>query len=774
MAGDKLPDCLIRFGVFEVDLQTGQLRKHGLKIKLREQPFQILSLLLEHPGQVVNREELQKRLWPADTFVDFDRGLNRAVNQLRDALGDSAENPRFIETFPKRGYRFIATVEADEPAAPAEPAPAEPEHQPAPETRRPPRAGIWLPAVAAGMLICLAAVWFNTRKAHAPTEPNTVVLAEFDNHTGDTAFDYALKQALRIDLQQSPFLKILSDQQVADTLRQMGRSPDQGLTQQVARELCVRAGGKAVLGGAVARLGNEYVLNLDAVNCQTGESLGQEQVRTSAKEEVLRGLDKAASNLRGKLGESLSSIRLSDRPLNDFISTSSLEAFQAYVNGQKMVQQKGRPYGIPFFRRAADLDPNFAFAYLQLGYLYGYLGEPRLAAENILKAYGLRDAVSQAERFPITAQYYLKVTEQPERAVSTCQVWIQTYPWDGTEHDRATVAYMELGQHENALAESVRAYEKRGDLSITLNQLARGYLFLNRLDDARAIYKKNFARNPDQLFWRQGMYLLGFFDGDTKLMEEQVAWALQTPGVEDQLLAMHANTNAYFGHVGKSRELTRQAVEFSRRNEFRERAAMLIAREALWEAWFGDSEAAGRQARAALSLVPGRDVRTLAALALARAGETNQARKLADQLDAEFPLSTLIHSYWLPAIRAEIELQGGAYDRAIELLRATVPYELADTAAPLIPVYVRGEAYLEARQGEAAAAEFQKIIEHRGLVGNSPVGALAHLGIAHAYSASGETTKARSNYQDFFGLWKQADAGTPILKQAGGEFQKLE
>jgi serine/threonine protein kinase/predicted Zn-dependent protease len=655
--------------------------------------------------------------------------------------------------------------DADGPPTPAPP--AAPKHEPEHS-----RARIWLPAAAALMLIALTAVWFYSRTAHAPTEPNTVVLAEFDNRTGDPAFDYALKQALKIDLQQSSFLKILSDQQIADTLRQMGRRPDEGLTQPVAREVCLRTGGKAVLGGSVARLGAEYVLNLDALNCQTGEPLGQEQVRAGAKEEVLRELDKAASSLRGKLGESLSSIRRSDRPLNDFISTKSLEAFQAYVNGQKMVQQKGRPYGIPFFRRAADLDSNFAFAYLQLGFLYGYLGELRLSSENVSKAYGLREAVSEAERFPITAQYYLTVTDQPERAVSTCQVWIQTYPRDGSADDRVTDAYMELGQHEHALAESVRAYEKRGDLAITLSHFARGYLFLNRLEDARAIYQKNFARNPNQLFWRQGMYLLGFFDGNTRLMEEQVGWAMQTPGVEDELLAMHANTNAYFGHVEKSRELTHQAVEFSQRHEFRERAALLIAREALWEAWFGNSEAAARQVQTALGLAPGRDVRALAALALAGTGGRSQASKLADELDAEFPASALIHSYWLPAIRAEIELHGRNYSRAIELLRPTASYELADTPVPLAPVYVRGEAYLEAGQGEAASAEFQKILDHRGLVGNSPVGALARLGMARSYSASGETDKARSNYQGFFELWKQADADIPILRQARDEFHK--
>jgi DNA-binding winged helix-turn-helix (wHTH) protein/tetratricopeptide (TPR) repeat protein len=762
---------LIRFGAFEVDLRTGELRKHGLRLKLRDQPFQILTLLLEHPGEVVTRAELQRKLWPADTFVDFDRGLNRAVNQLRDALGDSAENPRFIETFPKRGYRFVAPVEcsnaAEERAAPtsaaaAKPVPASAEHS---------RVRIWMLAGITALLAGLAGAWFYTRGGRSPAEPNAIVLTEVDNHTGDPAFDYTLKQALQIDLQQSPFLKILSDHQVADTLRQMGRSPDQGLTQQVARELCVRAGGKAVLGGSIARLGSEYVMNLDVVNCQTGETLGQEQVRASAKEEVLRGLDKAAANLRGKLGESLRSIRRFDRPLTEFVSTSSLEALQAFVNGTKMVGQKGRPYAIPFYRRAVDLDPNFAMAYVNLGILYAAIGESGLSAENTSKAYALRDRTSESERFYIDVQYYLNVTGQLEKVPSLCRVWIQSYPQDWQAHERASWAWMQLGRHENALAES---QEAKRDIAARVNLVARSYMLGDRLQDARAIWEKAFARNSDQLFWREGMYLLGFFDGDSKRMEEQVAWALQTPAAEDHLLAMHASTNEYFGHVEKSRELTRQSVEFSQRNELKERAAMLVAREALWEAWLGNSEAASRQARKALRLVPGRDVRALAALALAHSGDANHARELAEQLEAEFPLSTLIHNYWLPAIRAEVELQSGNFSRAVELVRSTGPYELADTPSPLIPVYIRAEALLRAGQGEAAAAESQKILDHRGIVANSPLGSLGHLGLARAYALSDQVAKARSEYRNFLELWKHADANIAILKQARAEYAKVE
>jgi eukaryotic-like serine/threonine-protein kinase len=398
----------------------------------------------------------------------------------------------------------------------------------------------------------------------------------------------------------------------------------------------------------------------------------------------------------------------------------------------------------------------------------------RLAAENTSKAYELRDRVSEPERLMISAQYFLKVTEQPEKVLSICQLWSQGYPADGAVHERTSWAYMELGQHEKALAESLEAHRKRGNLPITDVQLAHALLFLNRIEDARKLLDRASALNPDQLFWHEGIYLLGFLDGNTKRMEEQVDWAMHTPGAEDSLLSMAADTNAYFGRLEKAREVSRLAVEFARRHEFQERAAMLMAAGALREAWLDNAESARVQARVALNLLPGKGVRTLAALALARAGDAVSAGKLADQLDAESPSSALIHHYWLPAIRAQVEHHNGHYNQAIELLRTAAPYDLADTPAPLTPVYIRAEALLGAHKGDVAAAEFQKILDHRGIVGNSPVGALAHLGSARAYALSGEVAKARREYQKFLALWKDADANVPTLTQAKAEYLKLK
>jgi predicted Zn-dependent protease len=604
------------------------------------------------------------------------------------------------------------------------------------------------------------------------TERDTVVLADFDNRTADPAFDYALKQALAIDLQQSPFLRILSDQQVADTLRLMLRSPEQRLRPDIARAVCQRTGSNAVLSGTITSLGSEYVIGLVALNCETGDVLTQEQVRANRKEEVLNGLDIAASRLRRKLGESLASVQRYVKPTHEALSTASLDAFEAYANGERMVQRQGNPAAIPFMRRAIELDPNFAYAYSALGLVYGTVGETKLATEYTSHAYAPREKVSEWEKFFISVQYYLRVTGEIEKALQLGQVWSQNYPRERTAHNRVADGYRQVGQNENALDEFQQARRLGGDNAIDVAALAGRYMALDRLPEAKGLLREAFTRNAEQLAIRQGMYLLSFLDGDMSHVQEQVDWAINKPGAEG-LLGSHSNTEAYFGHFKKARELSRLAAASAQHNDFRERAAMLQCAEAVREAEFGNAQAARRQARDALAALPGPDVQVLAALAFARAGAASDARRQADRLNADFPLSTLMQNYWLPTIRAEIELDTGNPKRAIELLHTTGSYELADTLLPLIPVYVRGEAYFRAKQGNEAAAEFQKILQHRGIVANSPVGALAHLGLARAFALAGDTAKARAAYQDFFTLWKDADPDIPVLKQAKAEYARI-
>jgi eukaryotic-like serine/threonine-protein kinase len=762
---------VVRFGVFEADLASGELRKGGVKVKLQEQPFQTLALLLERPGEVVTREEIKRRLWPADTFVDFDHGLNKAINRLRDALGDSADEPRFIETLPKRGYRFIAPIDATS---------AEPSLQ-APRSAAPPSATLrsrwrlWISSAAVVVAVGVAVAYYSRPHRPALTERDTVVLADFDNRTGDPAFDYTLKQALGIGLEASSLVRTLPDQKVVDTLRLMHRKPDEKLTSDTAREVCERASAKAVLGGYVERLGTEYVIGLTAMNCSTGDPLAQEQVRAPRKEDVLDRFDRSVVALRSQLGESLAAIQTPDRRVHDVLSTSSLDAFEAYTNGERMTLA-GRP-PLALFKRATELDPEFAYAHASVGLIYGNLGETSLSSDSTRRAYELRDRVSDWERYFITAQYHFRVTGNIDQIVPVGQTWIQQYPRERTSRNRLAFAYRQLGQYDKALAEYQQARQFGGSHPLDLLMLARTYTNLDRLDEAANIVKDGLTPNPDDRRFRNAEYILEFLRGRTEDVAHTAADAAPNSPSEEEFRFLQSDTEAYFGRFAKARELTRQVVESARQKDLMGRAAVWLAADAVRASLAGDAAAARAQARGALALTTGWDVRALTAVAFARIGDIDDATKLADGLTADLPASTLVQNYWLPAIRADIELARGNATSAIDLLRRASAYDLADTALlaapPLYPVYIRGLAYLRAHDGAASAAEFQKILGHRGIVVNSPVAALAHLGLARAYALAGETSKARSAYQSFLALWKGADSDMPAVKEARTEFARL-
>jgi DNA-binding winged helix-turn-helix (wHTH) protein len=771
MASVGEPRSLIRFGAFEVDLAAGELRKHGLRIKLQDQPFQVLSVLLNNPGELVTRDELRSRLWAADTFVDFDRGLNKAINRLRDALGDSADQPRFIETLPKRGYRFIAPLEGSQPASP-EIAPPQQEPGPQPTTAavRRNRKMPWI-ALGAALGISASVLFIFLGKQPALGSRDTVLLADLENRTGDAAFDYTLRQALAIDLEQSPYIKMLSEQEIRDNLLQMGRKPDEKLTRQVAREVCQRAGSKVLIDGNIVALGSEYVVGVIAINCLTGDSVAQEQMRASRKEDVLTGLDNVASSLRRKLGESLSSIQRFDRPIQQDVSTPSFDAFRAYTDGQKAILRVGRPAGIPFLLRAIELDPQFAMAHIALGLLYRAFEETDLSAEHTRKAYELRVNVSEAEKFLISAQYELNVTGNLQKAAPVCEIWAQNYPRAWVPHERAAGAYVLLGRLETARMELQQA-RQLGDNAILVEFLTFVETSLGHLPEAREMVDSAMKRNPDYLGSRQAMYRLAFLDGDARRMHEQTEWAIQRPGRGEYLLLMRPDTEAYFGHIRKAREFVKIASRPAGDTAFQEAPALRKAALALREATVGYTDLARQDALDAVAVAPGKNVRSWAALALARAGESNEARKLADQLSSDFLMDTLVQKYWLPAIRAAIELSAGNSNAAVELLKPAEPYELS-TVAPLLPVYLRAEAHLHAKDGPAAVADFQKLLQHRAQVLNGAEGALAHLGLARASLLSGDRANARLRYEEFLALWKDADPDIPILKRARAEYAAI-
>ena len=637
---------------------------------------------------------------------------------------------------------------------------------------------VLVPAVVILVAVVIAgALYFGSQRAHALTDRDTIVLSDFDNKTGDAVFDDTLKQGLSVQLEQSPFLALVSERRVNETLKLMGRSPDDRLTANVTREVCQRTGSKAMLNGSIAGLGSQYVIGLKAVNCNTGDVLAEAQEQAAGKEAVLKALDNAAISLRSKLGESLSSAEKYATPVEE-ATTPSLEALKAYSLGVKTDYAKGDTAALPFFKRAVELDPNFAMAYAWMGGVYFDLNEMGRGAGYARKAYDLRGKVSERERFNIEAAYYNFGTGELEKGAQTDELWQQTYPRDDLPYQLRGFAAATLGNWEKALEEWRVAMRLDPNNAELYYLLSLAYMSGNRLDEAEAVYPQAEERKLESEALLQSRYWLAFLKGDPAQMAQLVSAARGKPGAEDLLLAMQADTEGWYGKLKNAHELTGRAIDSAQRNDAKETAAGYQAEAALREVESGNRQQARAEANAALKLASNRDVRAIAALALARAGDTAGAEKLAAELDKTFPLDTLVQRYWLPTIRAAVALERKDPKRAIELLKVASTIELSSATADLTiflcPVYVRGEAYLTLHDGRAAAAEFQKFIDHRGVVMNFPWGALARLGLARAYAMQGDTAKAKSAYHDFLTLWKDADPDIPILKEAKAEYAKLQ
>jgi eukaryotic-like serine/threonine-protein kinase len=633
----------------------------------------------------------------------------------------------------------------------------------------------WGAVTGATLLVIGLAVggWlYFSRKAHALTDKDTIVLADFTNSTGDGVFDGTLRQGLSVQLEQSPFLSIISDLQIQQTLQMMGQPADAKLTPAIARELCQRMGSAAVLDGSIAQIGTKYFLTLKAVNCSSGESLASTEAQAGNKNDVLDALGKTASEIRSKLGESLSTVRKFDTPLEQ-ATTPSLEALKAYSVGYQLAIGEGDfTAARHLFQQAIRLDSNFAVAYLGLGLSSGAVGETALASENIRKAFGLRAHVSEREKLWIDSEYQ-KITGNRERAQQVFEVWAQTYPRDWVPRHELGSVYAELGEYDKALPEFREALRLYPESGLIYDSLVVNYAGLNRLGEARAAANEAKTKHIDSPELRVNLYALAFLQNDAEGMAQQVAFGAGRPGLEDQLLGNEADTAAYSGRLKTSRDFSRQAVASAERAEEKEAAATYEAGAALREALFGNEREARQRVASALRLSTGRDAQYGAALAMAFEGDTSRSETLGDDLAKRFPEDTIVQYNYLPTLHAQLALNRNDTPKAIETLQAAAPYELAG-AGGLYPVFVRGAAYLAAHQGNEAAAEFQKILDHRGVVVNGPIGALAHLQIGRAYAMQGDTVKAKSAYQDFLGLWKDADPDIPILKQAKAEYVKLK
>jgi eukaryotic-like serine/threonine-protein kinase len=615
----------------------------------------------------------------------------------------------------------------------------------------------------------------NFRVLGKLTDKDTIILADFANTTGDAVFDSTLRQGLAVQLEQSPFLSLVSAQRIQRTLKLMNLPADAVLTAEVAREVCQRTGSAAVLEGSIAQIGTQYNLILKAANCSNGESLASTEAQASDKNQVLSALGKAASAIRDKLGESLSTVQKYDTPLDE-VTTSSLEALQAFSLGEKTMQGTGdAASAVPFLQRAVQLDSNFALAYASLGISYSNLGETSLASENIRKAFELRDRVSQREQLSIESYYYLDVTGDIEKARKSVEVLAQAYPRDSSPPNELGNIYDEFGQYEKSLVAYQKALRLNPEGASYYSNVAGAYRVLDRFDESRAIAEQAMAKNLDSPELRDNLYLLAFLQNDATGMQQQVAWGAGKPGIEDQQLGNEADTAGYSGKLAKAREFSRSAVASATRTEEKETAASYEGAAAVREAVYGFTTEARHRAAAALALSTGRDVQNGAALAFALTGDLARAQALANDLAKRFPEDTILLFNYLPTLNAQLALSRNEPQKALEILEAATPYEFGNMGyTSLYPVFVRGQAFLALKQGEEAAKEFKKILDHPGIVLNEPIGALAHLGLARAHALRGDFAQARVAYQDFFTLWKDADPDTPVLITAKSERAKLQ
>ena len=788
---------LYQFGPFRIDSEKELLFRGREPIPLTPKAFQILLVLLRHGSEVVNKDDLMKAVWP-DSFVE-EANLSRNIFLLRKALGEGPQDHRYVLTVPGRGYRLAESVQLlpisperkeIEPNATLAETAADLSIVAATQSRiqinvaERPRPWLIVSGVSAVVAAAALAAWFLWPPTPGLTEKDTVVLADFTNTTGDPVFDETLRQGMAVQLEQSPYLSLISDDRIRRTLQLMGRPADSALTPDLAREVCERTGGAAVLDGSIRALGSAYVLGLRAKACSSGKVFDEEQIQAAKKEEVLGALSQVATRFRKRTGESLASVEKYSLPLAE-ATTSSLEALQFYSRSVKVAFTSGFAAAIPVMQRAIEIDPRFALAYSHLGLFYGAIGESELAIENDRKAYELRDRVSEREKFFISALYHRNVTGNLDKSLRTLQLWAQAYPSDILAHSLLSGFMSQgLGKYQLSIDEAKITLGLDADFTPAYVNQSFSQLYLDRPHDAENTVHQASSRKlqiPELLLVQ---YLVvsqkDEGNGEDAAMDQAMTAAQDKPGTEDWLLHAHSLALARAGRLAAARQASERAVQSAQSAGEHGRAATYKAAAAMWEALYGNSSAARAKASAALQLSTGRDTEYAAAFALAVAGDSARAQALANDLQKRFPEDTSVVSNYLPALRAMLSLRHGAPADALVRLQAASPNELGVSAeafnyffGTLEPIYVRGQALLAAHRPAEAAAEWNKLITHRGLLMADPVDAFARLQLARAYSKMGDAPKAKAAYGSLLSIWKNADSDSPLVTQARVESARL-
>lgn len=755
------PETSYRFGLYVLDPGDGTLTRDSVRVRVQEQPFQLLLLLVERAGQIVSREEIRNRLWPQNTFVEFDRSLGVAVLKVREALGDDASNPRFIETIPRRGYRFIAPVQIESPV-PTNPA--------RPSARNKKRL-LWIALVGSLLAIsATAGVWILRLRSRIP-EHAVIVIGDFANETGDAVFDGSLRRAVMIHLAQSPYVTIVPDQKLGMALQSIGRSPEEALTPALALQVCQRLKSAALVTGLIRGGTPHYLISIEAQNCADGTSLVHESFSVDGKPEVLPQLSAAVDDLRKRLGESRQSLRTFDVSIEQ-ATTSSLEALRAYQLGLDLRAHSKNAEARDVLKTAIALDPDFAIAYAQLGSTYSNLGEPSYAKQYFEKAFALRARATEPERLYITGRYFDIVTGEREKGSENSKLWTEIYPNDWKAYNALSNNAVLLGRYQSAVDNARKAMEVGPGQDFGVSNLLMGLMGLNRIDEAKALCEKLLSTGHDNGFIHLDLFGIAYLEKDQAALERQRDWARKHPNDTGAIFA-EASAAASEGRLETATKQFDQVAELDIANGDSEAAAIALAVSAEINSEMGRASIAKKESERALKLGRNEMVYGLTGLVASRENDIQQTQLLLNQMDHEHPLATFNLGIYSPILRTMVAVsRGTSPDEVTRLMEPALPYEFG-SLADMLPIYVRGTAYLAVNAPSQAEVEFQKIIGNRNIDPLTTLYPLSVLGMARCYRMMGKMAESETAYRELLTLWKNADKTSPLLLKAYSEFQAL-